>query len=161
MLVGTLCAIAHGSALPLLFLFFGDLINNFLSEEISSLIAQNVSNLTGMEINCSSVFNVTFDSVTLVDATITSIQESQQFNTKCLLGSDFISNINTIVYIMVGIAVTVFIVAVVQVASYQLAAERQVHTIRLKYYRSIMRQDIAWFDDNRTGELVNRLSEYA
>lgn len=162
MLIGTLCAIAHGVALPFLFNYFGDLTNSFITQAISSNIAQNISNLTGMDIDCSSVFNVTFDSnISLVDATVSTILENvQQFSSsKCLLGDEFIESINVIVYIMVGISVAVFIVALVQVAGFQWAAERQTHKIRLKYYRAIIRQDIAWFDANPTGELVNRLSE--
>ncbi len=79
-------------------------------------------------------------------------------NFECLIGDDFIRDINTTVFIFVAIAATVMIAGIVQVATFQWSSERQVHKIRLRYYRAIMRQDIAWFDANPTGELVSRLS---
>ena len=41
-----------------------------------------------------------------------------------------------------------------------LAAERQVHKMRLAMYRNIIHQEIAWFDIHSSGELGNRLTEY-
>ena len=163
MLLGTLCAIAHGTALPLLMLFFGDLSDSFIYQDISSGIARNVSNQTGMDINCSSIFNYTLNDVTFPDVNITSILQSLPNagfqDARCLLGAEFISEINITVLTFVGIGVGVVIVATLQICTFQFAAEQQVYNIRLRYYRAIMRQDIAWFDSNPTGELVNRLSE--
>lgn len=163
MLLGALCAIAHGAALPLLMRYFGQIINTLIFQDISSRFARDISNQTGMEINCSSVFNYTLGNLTLTDTTITSIFQdipgSGFPNAECLLGDEFISQVDIIVLIFVGIAVGVLVVATLQVFTYQFAAERQVYKIRTLYYRAILRQDIAWFDTNPTGELVNRLSE--
>lgn len=161
MLIGAVAAIAHGIGLPLLMLFFGDLTNSFIQQEISSAVALNVSNQTGMDVNCSSVFDYTLGNFSLPDATITMVIQSfnLQSEFECLLGGEFFSQINITVLAFVGIAVAVFIGTVIQITSFQFAAERQVYKIRLRYYRSIMRQNIAWFDANPTGELVNRLSE--
>ncbi len=38
-----------------------------------------------------------------------------------------------------------------------IAAERQVRRIRYKLFRSILRQEIGWFDVHNAGELSNRL----
>ena len=162
MLLGFLCAVGHGIALPLLMLFFGNLTDSFIYHEISSDIAQNVSNQTGiMDINCGSVFNFTAGNSTFTS--ITMILESFEVagfeDVECLLGGDFISDINASVFAFIGIAIGVAILATLQISTYQFAAERQVYKIRVRYYRAILRQDIAWFDANPTGALVNRLSE--
>lgn len=164
MLLGFLCAVAHGTALPLLMLYFGFLTDGFISQEISSTAAQNISNLTGLSnINCSSVFNLTVGNLTFVDTTITSVLRSSLDpaleNFECLLDAEFISEINIIVLAFVGIAGGVMILSALQIATFQFTAERQVYKIRIRYYRAIMRQEIAWFDANPTGALVNRLSE--
>lgn len=163
MLLGALAAIVHGTALPVLFLFFGDLLDSFIYQAISSGIAQGVSNQTGTGIDCSSVFNITLGNNTVTDVNITyviqNLPNSSFTGIGCLLGADFINQINVTILVFVGIAIVVLIVAWMQICTYQFSAERQVHKIRLRYYRAIMRQNIAWFDENPTGELVNRLSE--
>ena len=164
MLLGVVCAIAHGAALPLLMLYFGELTNGFIFQDISSRIAQNISEIENLtDIDCDSVFNFTVDGTTFVGATITSVIQSfsnSSFpNAECLLGDAFIGQINVYVYAFIGIAVGVLIAATLQIFTFQFAAERQVYKIRVRYYRAIMRQDILWFDSHPTGELVNRLSE--
>jgi ABC-type multidrug transport system fused ATPase/permease subunit len=164
MLLGFVCAVGHGAALPLLMLYFGDLTNSFIFHEISSDIAQNVSSQAGIgDIDCDTVFNYTFGDTTVQDTTITmilqSIPDAGFEDAECLLGGDFISSVNTSVFAFIGIALAVVVVATLQIATFQIAAERQVYKIRVLYYRAILRQDIAWFDENPTGELVNRLSE--
>jgi len=47
----------------------------------------------------------------------------------------------------------------IQVMLYQFAATRQVKKIRVAYFRSILKQEIAWFDLNPTGEINSRLNE--
>lgn len=162
MLLGTVAAIAHGTALPLLMLYFGDLTDNFINQEASSALARDISNVTGMAINCSSVFNFPVNNTFIIrDTDIMSILQfnSRLNNPKCLLGDTFFEAININVYIFLGIALGVLIGAMLEISTFQVAAERQVYKIRLKYYRSLVRQNIAWFDENPTGELVNRLSE--
>ena len=162
MLVGAVAAIAHGAALPLLMLYFGNLTDLFINEEVSSAIAESYTAQTGMDVNCSSVFDFTVDeNVTLIGTTITMViqNRSQLNNAECVLEDDFIDEINVVILVFVAIAVGVFIMSALQISTYQLSAERQVYKIRSNYYRAIMRQNIAWFDSNPTGELVNRLSE--
>ena len=57
------------------------------------------------------------------------------------------------------ITVATFITAFFQISTMQLACERQVHKIRLAYYRAVLHQDIGWFDLNASGELTSRLNE--
>ncbi|XP_077431421.1 ATP-dependent translocase ABCB1-like isoform X1 [Vanacampus margaritifer] len=53
--------------------------------------------------------------------------------------------------------VLVLVAAYMQVAFFTLAAVRQVKRIRKRFFHSIMRQDIGWFDANETGTLNTRL----
>ena len=157
--LGLVCAAVHGAALPMLFFVFGDLINMFTFYAISSGISEAVTNYT--DVDCNSIFNVTLGESSFSDLTITSVaKESFNYtNFECILADELTGGINMLVYIIVGLAVAVFAIAFTQVATLQWAAERQVHTIRLRYYTSVMRQNIAWFDENPAGELSNRLSE--
>ncbi len=63
-------------------------------------------------------------------------------------------------YYYVGIAVAMAIVVALQMVMWGLTAERQVHTMRKAFFKSILRQEMAWFDMNDSGELNTRLSEY-
>lgn len=164
MLLGFFCAVAVGTALPILMLYFGFLTDSFIFQEISSTLARSIGNQTGLnDINCNSVFNFTQGNLTFVDSTISSVlqssPDSRLRSIECLLDAEFISEINTIVLAFVGIAVAVMILSSLQIATFQFTAERQVYKIRVLYYRAILRQEIAWFDANPTGALVNRLSE--
>ncbi|XP_051576241.1 ATP-dependent translocase ABCB1-like isoform X2 [Myxocyprinus asiaticus] len=49
--------------------------------------------------------------------------------------------------------------AYMQVAFWTLAAGRQVKRLRKKFFHSIMKQEIGWFDVNETGQLNTRLTD--
>lgn len=46
-----------------------------------------------------------------------------------------------------------------QIIGWVVASERQVLKIRREFFKAILRQDMAWFDSNPSGELTTRLSE--
>ena len=155
MLVGTIAAMAHGAALPLLLLFFGDLTNVFFSQSATVLVSESLQmNDTTLDINCTA--NYTFMGFT---GTITEIIQLTNPQVRCLLGDEFLEAINLQTYAFLGIGASVFLLAYVQISFMQTAAERQIYKIRLKYYRAVLRQNIAWFDANPTGEISTRLSE--
>ena len=178
MLVGSILAICHGVALPMLMLVFGDLTNAFINRDISQQLANDFSN--GI-INCSLTFPPAFYNFTVSEFVTTISNMSAGFNcsyiimpsstiddlivncvqnqARCLTNDEFISVINIQVFYFVGIAAGVFIAAYFQISLYQTACERQVHKIRLYFYRAILRQEIGWFDANPSGELSSRLSE--
>ena len=51
------------------------------------------------------------------------------------------------------------VVAYGQMAMWSLTATRQVKKMRLAFFRSILKQDIGWFDTTDPGELNSRLTE--
>ncbi|XP_072037231.1 ATP-dependent translocase ABCB1-like [Amphiura filiformis] len=63
----------------------------------------------------------------------------------------------SITYVYIGLCVGA--VAFLQVGFWTLTAERQVHNIQLKFFHSILHQDIAWFDTQTSGDLANRFSD--
>ena len=73
---------------------------------------------------------------------------------------NLIDNINhpTILYFSV-IGLVTILSAWIQVVTFRLAAERQIKKIRTAIFSSIMKQEIAWFDHNSTGEINSRLNE--
>ena len=127
----------------------------FISQSITTLIFNNLAvefNLT--DIGCNTLLpNVS--NMTIGDF----IFENSTMRATCLIDSEFFSVIDRIALSFVGIGLAAFVVAYLQISFIQMAAERQVYKIRLKYYRAVLRQDIAWFDENPTGEISTRLSE--
>lgn len=73
---------------------------------------------------------------------------------------NLIDNINhpIILYYCI-IAVVTVLSGWIQLATFQLAAGRQVQKIRSAFFYSIMKQEISWFDCNSTGEINSRLNE--
>ena len=53
----------------------------------------------------------------------------------------------------------VLVMAYGQVTCFLLASYRQTQNIRMKLFRSILRQDIGWYDTQEIGELNTRLTE--
>ena len=57
---------------------------------------------------------------------------------------------------MIGFAVVV--AGYIAVVAWVVTTERQIKKMRLDFFRSLLRQDIGWFDGQQTGELNNRLT---
>uniref|UniRef100_H2YAP5 Uncharacterized protein n=1 Tax=Ciona savignyi TaxID=51511 RepID=H2YAP5_CIOSA len=62
-------------------------------------------------------------------------------------------------YYYVGIACAVIICGYLQVGNWVLASTRQTRKIRILFFRSIMKQEIGWFDVHHMGELNTRMSD--
>ena len=187
MLLGTIGAVLHGIAFPVSMNVFGDIANAFVSHDSSRNLVQlssaicpgfnmtsltrnspvinNFSTLVGGDesVNCSGSFTYvdpSFSGVVCADFTLNEVlRDVFGSRTTCLNNELFIDEINVQIYIFLGIAFGALLAAVAEVWFFQTAAERQVHRIRLRYYKAILRQDIAWFDSNPTGEVASRLSK--
>lgn len=180
--IGTVCAILNGTGFPIVMLIFGQLTDAFIDQSISAAFVQpsninstvqclemvyptliNVSNVsdalsvnitTGF-VDCDAQFNLENVTTTLDNIIVMCYGEGRA----CLETTGFTDIIVMQCYIFVGIAVAILILSALQSLLYQLVAERQVHLIRQKFYQSILRQNIGWFDANPSGELSSRLSE--
>nr|AID66618.1 P-glycoprotein [Anadara sativa] len=60
-------------------------------------------------------------------------------------------------YIYIGSGV--FVATYLQIACWTSACERQIFKIRKKFFHSIMKQEISWFDNRQSGELTSRLAD--
>ena len=177
-------AIAHGTALPLAMLVFGDLTNAFINQFSSAQLVLtefyfnpldfigsprfaiidprilqagfiNFTNLTGGIVNCSEDYILIPPVLSFQDALELGVTRLAM----CLDNEQFIIQVERHILAFVLIAVGVFVVGFFQITTFQLACERQVHKMRLCFYRAILRQDIGWFSTNPSGELTSRLSE--
>ncbi|XP_059172799.1 ATP-dependent translocase ABCB1-like [Physella acuta] len=63
------------------------------------------------------------------------------------------------IYYFIGIGVGSFICSFFAISCWTWAAERQVSTMRKKFFHSVMRQEIGWFDVHEAGEISSRFSE--
>ena len=184
MAVGTLAAILHGAIFPGAMILFGDITNALVDYTTTRTLVTNPSFpipiltggngsatsttivnfllLTNGSIDCSASYDTPPDLVYLLNSTFTLDDFLRLFlsnQLSCLGEAEFIRLVNTLVYIFVGLALASFLFGSVQLTTFQLACESQVLRMRLKYYRALLRQNIAWFDSNQTGEITNKLSE--
>ena len=178
MSLGTIAAIAHGAAFPLVTFILGEVTDAFINfaatqtytdpsnvtvscgaTTVADLASVNfsvaraavLSNISTGTVDCNAnAFGVTLEDI---------IQTCFSDNGQCLSNGEFFDTINRLVYGFVGIAVGALIAGFAQISFFQLACERQVKRIRLHYYRSVLQQNIGWFDANPSGELSSRLSE--
>ena len=162
MLIGTLVAIAHGSAFPLVSFILGQLCSLFVCRFCCRWAWQcHAQHFHGcprgqyLDWHC--------ESAVLHEAFGVSLEEVMQTwfsnSSKCLSNKVFLETINKLVYGFVGIVFSAFVAGFTQISFFQVACERQVKKIRLHYYRSVLRQNIGWFNANPSRELSSRLLE--
>ena len=75
-----------------------------------------------------------------------------------VLGGRQLELIDRTALFMVGIALVQGVSIALRALLFNIAGERVVARLREKLFRSILSQEIAFFDESRTGELTNRLS---
>jgi ATP-binding cassette subfamily B (MDR/TAP) protein 1 len=108
--LGTVAAMVNGATLPVMTIFFGDIIQ----------------------------------AVVIYDSRIPFAKEALDSAVKdgvikmCIVG-----------------AIT-FLVSYIQMACWMISGESQAKRIRESYFRSVIRQEVAWFDKTSTGDLTNR-----
>ncbi|KAF8043117.1 hypothetical protein BT93_A1459 [Corymbia citriodora subsp. variegata] len=108
MVVGSIGAVGNGISMPLMTVFFGQLINIFGENQVNSDVVDLVSKI------------------------------ALKF-----------------IYLAIGCGVAAFL----QVSCWMVTGERQAARIRGLYLRTILRQDVAFFDqETSTGEVVGRMS---
>ena len=76
-----------------------------------------------------------------------------------LTADQFESQLATFSLFYVGIGVLVYLSSLIQITFWQTACERQTHRIRRAFFHSMLRQELAWFDQNRAGELSAKFND--
>ncbi|XP_047226189.1 bile salt export pump isoform X2 [Girardinichthys multiradiatus] len=143
MVVGSLCALIHGSASPLMLLVYSIMTNTFVAYELE------VQELKDPNKTC---INST------IHWTNGSIHEAAD-NSTVSCGVDIEAQMTMFAYYYVGIGLGVLIVSYFQIAFWVLTASRQTQRIRKTYFRKVMQMEIGWFDCNSVGELNTRISD--
>ncbi|CAK6434576.1 unnamed protein product [Pipistrellus nathusii] len=135
MLLGTMAAIIHGAALPLMMLIFGDMTDSFADVE-------KYKNPTFANTSSTNITNQSINSFNFSDP-FKKLEEQM----------------TTYAYYYSGIGAGVLVAAYIQVSFWCLAAGRQIFKIRKQFFHAIMRQEIGWFDVHDVGELNTRLTD--
>uniref|UniRef100_A0A3Q2QLL1 Bile salt export pump n=1 Tax=Fundulus heteroclitus TaxID=8078 RepID=A0A3Q2QLL1_FUNHE len=134
MVVGSLCAVLHGSAQPLMLLVFGLLTDTFIEYDI--------------ELN-----ELSDDRKECVNNTI---QWKRNYTVVLL---DIEHEMTMFAFYYVGIGASVFLLGYLQISMWVTAAARQIQLIRKMYFSKVMRMEIGWFDCTSVGELNTRMSD--
>uniref|UniRef100_A0A8B9KTK4 Bile salt export pump n=1 Tax=Astyanax mexicanus TaxID=7994 RepID=A0A8B9KTK4_ASTMX len=137
MVCGSVCAVLHGSAQPLMLLVFGLLTDTFIEYDIE------LNELTDPEKRC-------------INNTIQWRNLSAEENLELL---DIEYEMTNFAYYYVGIGSGVFILGYLQISLWVTSAARQIQIIRRLYFGKVMRMEIGWFDCNSVGELNTRMSD--
>uniref|UniRef100_S4RYT4 ABC transmembrane type-1 domain-containing protein n=1 Tax=Petromyzon marinus TaxID=7757 RepID=S4RYT4_PETMA len=141
MVVGTLSAVGHGVTYPILFMVFGDMTSSFVDFGKVDQCQGNFSCIGNI------LANVTFDLVSALSFASFPILFRIE------------DKMTEYAYSFMGGGAAVMVLGTVQVACWAAAGARQAHRVRRLLFRSILRQDAAWFDSSQAGELGNCLTD--
>ncbi|XP_030637325.1 bile salt export pump isoform X2 [Chanos chanos] len=145
MIVGSVCAVLHGSAQPLMLLVFGMLTDTFIEYDIE------LNELQDPNKHC---VNNTIRFKNLTD------EENDDLNMTRVCGIlDIEYEMTNFAYYYVGIGAAVCFLGYCQISLWVTAAARQIQIIRMLYFRKVMRMEIGWFDCTSVGELNTRMSD--
>ncbi|XP_060590153.1 ATP-dependent translocase ABCB1-like isoform X2 [Ruditapes philippinarum] len=162
MILGTLCAMIHGTAFPLMIIVFGEMTDLFVnSGKYEYAVDQLVSLGTLAKLNFTSeqvikdpdllepyLSFITTDTNSTVDISVI----------KSAITDDLLDTMRTYAFYFIGIGAGVVVLGYGQVMFWMIASERQTHRIRKNFYKNVMRQNIGWFDTHESGELNSRLT---
>ncbi|XP_037542359.1 bile salt export pump [Nematolebias whitei] len=143
MVVGSLCALVHGAAAPLMLLVYGMMTNTFVAYELE------VQELKDPNKECRN------NSIHWLNG---SIYETPDNNT-VYCGVNIEAQMTMFAYYYIGIGLGVLLVSYFQIVFWVSAAARQTQRIRKTYFRKVMQMEIGWFDCNSVGELNTRISD--
>ncbi|XP_029030793.1 bile salt export pump-like isoform X2 [Betta splendens] len=153
MAVGSVCAVVHGSAQPLMLLVFGLLTDTFIEydlelNELSDGRKECVNNTIQWKNSTAAWANLSYpwEAPAPLNATPCGLLDIEYEMTK-------------FAYYYVGIGAAVFVLGYCQISLWVTAAARQVRLIRKIYFSKVMRMEIGWFDCTSVGELNTRMSD--
>ena len=166
MTIGILMAIASGLALPGHMLMFGEVIDLFISYDISLTIRSQLNNSGINNSNIAQLFSMDLFGVNS-STYFCNLSETQQENSNIITlltasnsGAELQYRIGLYSIYYVAMATAVLITSFLGTSLMNLSAYRQTKRMRSAFFRSVLKQDIGWFDVNPSAELNNRLSEY-
>ncbi|KAI3365800.1 hypothetical protein L3Q82_000800 [Scortum barcoo] len=164
MVFGSVCAVLHGSAQPLMLLVFGLLTDTFIEYDIE------LNELRDDRKEC--VNNTIQWKRNYTEGLVTPLNQSgwglMNNSTLEMLVPlmprscgllDIEYEMTKFAFYYVGIGAAVFLLGYFQISLWVTAAARQIQLIRKMYFSKVMRMEIGWFDCTSVGELNTRMSD--
>ncbi|XP_010765740.1 bile salt export pump-like [Notothenia coriiceps] len=149
MVMGSVCAVLHGSAQPLMLLVFGLLTDTFIEYDIE------LNELKDERKEC--VNNtIQWKNHTGMNQSEWAITDNKIIPCGIL---DIEYEMTNFALYYVGIGAAVFVLGYFQISLWVRSAARQIQLIRNLYFRQVMRMEIGWFDCTSVGELNTRMSD--
>ncbi|XP_028992931.1 bile salt export pump isoform X2 [Betta splendens] len=143
MAVGSLCAVVHGAASPLMLLVYSMMTNTFVAYELEVQELKQGKECINHTIHWENG----------------SVYEKDGNGTMECGYVDIEAQMTMFAYYYIGIGLGVLIVSYFQIFLWVSAAARQTHRIRKTYFKKVMRMEIGWFDCTSVGELNTRISD--
>lgn len=140
MIIGTFAALISGFHWPVLTILFGEVVDVFVDYE-KGLNAAKINNW-----------------VTLTNSTSNS---SLSTNATYITTDEFMTSIYIFSGSLLGSWVLLTLANFFVMTFFPLSALNQIHTIKVKYFASVLRQEIAWFDSKSSGDFASRVAAYA
>uniref|UniRef100_A0A8C4SJI5 ATP-binding cassette sub-family B member 5 n=1 Tax=Erpetoichthys calabaricus TaxID=27687 RepID=A0A8C4SJI5_ERPCA len=129
MIIGLVCSAAHGVALPIMIIVFGQMTDSFVG--------------SGMQVNITVNFTL----------------NASSSNCPQLTGVDIQAAMTRYAYYFIAIGFSVLALATIQVATFLLSSSRQTQRIREKFFYAVLHQHMGWFDAHELGTLNTRLTD--
>ncbi|CAF1425636.1 unnamed protein product [Adineta ricciae] len=150
-LFATIAALGNGIAMPMLLLISGNLLNTFTNRTIQL---------------CSLNFTMLSKDYCPLGVELTSINFYQTFSVCNLTAlnltnsnSDFKSETQKETLSLVIIGFSSIVLSYIQATFWRMLAERQTQIIRRTLFRSILKEEVVFFDKHKTGELNTHLTD--
>lgn len=148
--IGALFAVLEGAGPPAMAVVFGGMTN---------ILVDTVRNGFTMPDAATGGGEGGGDGQAVAPANGAAVPPVGQASTLPLSPEDFEAamSVYSILYVFIGVAI--YISSLIQITCWQVACERLTHRIRRSFFRSVLRQELAWFDKNQAGELSAKLND--
>ena len=126
-----------GYSWPIISIYFGDVLNIFLDYE--KYKPKNSYS--------------TFDLNTIKESTNSTNGTERVYETNIFLH-------DTIYYsgCLAGFGVGYLILCFISMSSFAVAASNQIYNIRIRFFKSILKQEMAWFDNKQSNDFASRMT---
>ncbi|AWO95573.1 putative bile salt export pump-like isoform 2 [Scophthalmus maximus] len=160
MAVGSVCAVLHGSAQPLMLLVFGLLTDTFIEYDIElNELSDGRKECVNNTIQWKRNYTAAAPSHNLSDWSNSTWEMFVPLTGRTCGLLDIEYEMTLFAFYYVGIGAAVFLLGYLQISLWVTAAARQIQIIRKMYFSKVMRMEIGWFDCTSVGELNTRMSD--
>nr|XP_029135368.1 bile salt export pump-like [Labrus bergylta] len=166
MVFGSVCAILHGSAQPLMLLVFGLLTDTFIEYDIElNELKDDRKECVNNTIQWKRNYTEAFGQPSSQNLSGWGLMNNATWEMLVPLTSrscgilDIEYEMTQFAFYYVGIGAAVFVLGYFQISLWVTSAAKQIQLIRRIYFSKVMRMEIGWFDCTSVGELNTRLSD--